>query len=131
MEDELGAKIMIEFAGLIPQIYTSLTDDNDEKEAQKCVIKQCVIKRKLKFQDYKNLSENKSTWKRNKTSRKKKLIQINIRTKRNITYFLKKLTIIIKKYIQSIQYKHLHLERVKTQYLKNKNMIKQYKNDQI
>ena len=67
MEDELGAKIMIEFAGLIPQIYTSLTDDNDEKEAQKC-----VIKRKLKFQDYKNLSENKSTWKRNKTSRKKK-----------------------------------------------------------
>ena len=73
MEDKLGAKIMIEFAGLIPQIYTSLTDDNDEKEAQKCVIKQCVIKRKLKFQDYKNLSENKSTWKINKTSRKKKV----------------------------------------------------------
>ena len=53
MKDELGGKIMTEFAALKPNIYLSLTDDNDVNKKLKGT-KKFVIKRKLKFEDYKN-----------------------------------------------------------------------------
>ena len=56
MEDELGAKIVKEFAGLRTKTYSYLKDSNDEDKKTKSR-KKCVMKRKLKFQDYKNCLE--------------------------------------------------------------------------
>ena len=44
MKDELGRKILIEFASLKPKVYSYLTDGNDEhnKKKQKAT-KKCVI----------------------------------------------------------------------------------------
>ena len=53
MKDELGGKIMKEFVGLRAKTYSYLKDNNDENKKAKGT-KKCVIKRKLKFQDYKN-----------------------------------------------------------------------------
>ena len=47
---------VIEFAVLRPKPYSCLTDDNDKNEKTKG-IKKCVIKQKLKFEDYKNCLE--------------------------------------------------------------------------
>ena len=53
MKDELGGKIMTEFVALRPKTYSYLTDDgNSDKKAKGT--KKCVIKRILKFNDYKN-----------------------------------------------------------------------------
>ena len=56
MKDELGGQIMREFVGLRAKIYNYLKDNNDEDKKAKGT-KKCVIKRKLKFQDYKNFLE--------------------------------------------------------------------------
>ena len=56
MKDELGGKIMKEFVGLRAKTYSYLKDNNDENKKAKGT-KKCVIKRKLKFQDYKNCLE--------------------------------------------------------------------------
>ena len=48
MKDKLGVKIMTEFA--------ALDDGNNDKKAK--VTKKCVIKRRLKFNDYKNFLVN-------------------------------------------------------------------------
>ena len=53
MEDELGGKIMTEFVALIPKTYSYLTDDCEEDKKKKGT-KKCVIKRRLKFSDYKD-----------------------------------------------------------------------------
>ena len=53
MKDELGGQIMKEFVGLRAKAYSYLKDNNDEDRKVKGT-KKCVIKRKLKFQDYKN-----------------------------------------------------------------------------
>ena len=56
MKDELGGQIMKELVGLRKKTYCYLKDNNDEdKKAQGA--KKCVIKRKLKFQDYKDCLE--------------------------------------------------------------------------
>ena len=56
MKDELGEKIVIMFAGLRASTYSYLIDDGSEdKEAKGS--KSCVIKRKLKFEIYKNCLE--------------------------------------------------------------------------
>ena len=53
MKDELGGKIMTEFAGLRPKTYSYLMDDgNSDKKAKGT--KKCVIKRRLKFNGYKD-----------------------------------------------------------------------------
>ena len=53
MKDELGGRIITEFAALRPKIYSYLTDDcKEDKKAKRT--KKSVIKRMLKFDDYKN-----------------------------------------------------------------------------
>ena len=52
MKDELGGKIMEEFV----ETYNHLKDNNDENKKAKGT-KKCVIKRRLKFEDYKNCLE--------------------------------------------------------------------------
>ena len=56
MKDELGGQIMKEFVGLRARLYSYLRDNNHE-DKKAIGTKKCVIKRKLKFQDYKNSLE--------------------------------------------------------------------------
>ena len=53
MKDELGGKIITEFVTLRPKTYSYLTDDGKEDKKAKGT-KKCVIKRTIKFNDYKN-----------------------------------------------------------------------------
>ena len=52
MKDELGGKIMTEFVALRPKSYSYLTEDFKEDKKAKGT-KKCVIRRRLKFNDYK------------------------------------------------------------------------------
>ena len=53
MKDELGGKIMTEFVALRPKTYSYLTDNCEEDKKAKGA-KKYVIKRRLKFNDYKD-----------------------------------------------------------------------------
>ena len=53
MKDELGGKIITEFVTLKPKTYSYLTDDSKEDKKAEGT-KKCVIKRMIKFDDYKN-----------------------------------------------------------------------------
>ena len=53
MKNELGGKIITEFVTLRPTTYSYLTDDGKEDKKAKRT-KKCVIKRMIKFNDYKN-----------------------------------------------------------------------------
>ena len=53
MKDELGGRIIAEFVALRPKTYSYLTDDCKEDKKAKGT-KKCVIKRMIKFNDYKN-----------------------------------------------------------------------------
>ena len=52
MKDELGGRIIREFVALRPKTYSYLTDDCTEDKKAKGT-KKCVIKRMIKFDDYK------------------------------------------------------------------------------
>ena len=52
MKDELGGRIITEFVALRPKTYSYLTDDFKEDKKAKGT-KKCVIKRMIKFDDYK------------------------------------------------------------------------------
>ena len=52
MKDELGGNIVTEFVTLRPKTYSYLTDDGKEDKKAKGT-KKCVIKRMIKFDDYK------------------------------------------------------------------------------
>ena len=56
MKDELGGKIMTNFVGLKVETYTYLIDDGSSDKKVKST-KKCVIKKKLKFEIYKNCLE--------------------------------------------------------------------------
>ena len=56
MKDELGGKIMKEFAALRAKTYSYLTENSGENKKAKGT-KEYVIKRKLKFEDCKNCLE--------------------------------------------------------------------------
>ena len=56
MNDELGGKIMKEFAPQIPKTYSYSTNDSNKNKKREG-IKKCVIKRKFKFEDYKYFFE--------------------------------------------------------------------------
>ena len=53
MKDELGGKIKPEFIALRPKTYLYLTDDCKQDKKAKGT-KKCVIKRRLKINDYKD-----------------------------------------------------------------------------
>ena len=53
MKDELGGKIITEFVILRPKTYSCLTDDDKEDKKAKGTKKR-IIKRMIKFDDYKN-----------------------------------------------------------------------------
>ena len=53
MKDELGGKIITEFVTLRPKTYSYLINDCKEDKKAKGT-KKCVIKRMIKFNDYKN-----------------------------------------------------------------------------
>ena len=53
MKDELGGKIMTKFVGLKAKTYSYLIDDGSEDKKTKGTKKR-VIKRKSKFEYYKN-----------------------------------------------------------------------------
>ena len=52
MKDKLGGKIITEFVTLRPKTYSYLTDDYKEDQKAKGT-KKCIIKRMIKFNDYK------------------------------------------------------------------------------
>ena len=52
MKDELGGRIITEFVALRPKTYSYLTYDCKEDKKAKGT-KKCVIKRMIKFNDYK------------------------------------------------------------------------------
>ena len=52
MKDEIGGKIITEFVTLRPKTYLFLTDDGKEDKKAKGT-KKCVIKKMIKFNDYK------------------------------------------------------------------------------
>ena len=56
MKDELRGKIIKEFAALRAKAYSYLTDNNNEDKKAKGT-KECVVKRKLKFENYKHCLE--------------------------------------------------------------------------
>ena len=57
MKDELGEKIITKFVTLRPKTYSYSTDDGKEDKKVKGT-KKCVIKRKIKFDDYKKFLLN-------------------------------------------------------------------------
>ena len=52
MKDELGVRVITEFVALRPKTYSYLTDDRKEDNKSKGT-KKCLIKRMIKFDDYK------------------------------------------------------------------------------
>ena len=52
MKDELGGKIITEFVTLRPKTYSFLTDHGKENKNPKGT-KKCIMKKKIKFNDYK------------------------------------------------------------------------------
>ena len=53
MKDQLGGKYMTKFFGLRAKTYNYLINDGSEDEKSKGTRK-CAVKRKLKFENYKN-----------------------------------------------------------------------------
>ena len=53
MKDELDGKMVKEFVGLRAETCNQLIEDGSEDKKAKGT-KKCIIKRKLKFEDYKN-----------------------------------------------------------------------------
>ena len=53
MKNELGGSVITEFVALRPKTYSYLTDDCKEDKKVKGT-KKCMIKRMIKFDDYKN-----------------------------------------------------------------------------
>ena len=53
VKDELGGKVITKFVTLRPKAYSYLTDDGKEDKKARGT-KKCVIKRMIKFGDYKN-----------------------------------------------------------------------------
>ena len=54
MKDELGGKVISEFAALRPKTYSYFMDDGKSDKKSKGTKKKSEIKRRLKFNGYKN-----------------------------------------------------------------------------
>ena len=106
MKDELGGKIMTKFVALRPKTYSYLTDDCKEDKKGKGT-KKCVIKRRLKFNDYKDCLLN------NKIVLKS---QQRFKSERHYVYTedINK----IKDYALLIELHHILMEQVLVKYVK-------------
>ena len=61
-KDELGGKIMTRFVGLRPKTYSYLKEDDDDNEVKKAKeTKKWVVKRVIKFNDFKDSLLEKKT----------------------------------------------------------------------
>ena len=60
IKDNLGGKVLTNFVGLRAKTYSYLLDDGSEDKKAK-VTKNCVIKRTLNFENYKNSLEDSQT----------------------------------------------------------------------
>ena len=133
MKDESEGQTMKAFVGLRAKTYSYLKDRNDEGKKAKGT-KSCVIIRKLKFKDYKSCLKasqvvntvnylektdiNADCFKEDqrKFVEKNKLVLNKDLKVKNRIFLMKKLTrlilvkMIIKKYNQLIQQKHMHME---------------------
>ena len=78
IKDELGGKIMDQFLELRAKTYNYLIDDDSEDQNGKDII-ECVMKRKFKFEDYKNRLEAIQTENKINHLKKIKLTQIVLR----------------------------------------------------
>ena len=56
MKDEFGGKVMTKFIGLKAKSYSHLIDDSSQDKKAR-ITKKCAIKRKFKFEKYKNCLE--------------------------------------------------------------------------
>ena len=56
MKNELGGKIMTKFVGLRAKTNSCLIDDDNEDKKAKCT-KRCVVKKRLKFENYEDCLE--------------------------------------------------------------------------
>ena len=83
MKDKLSGKIMRKFAGLRGKTYSYLNDNNDEDKKKAKGTKKCLIKRKFKFQDYKNCLEVSQIENITNHSEKNKLMQIVLKKIKN------------------------------------------------
>ena len=93
MKDEFGRKVMRKFVGLGGKTYSYLMDETGEDKNGKGT-KNCVIERKLKFQNYKNCL--KATQLENKINRlEKNKIDID-RIKENDKEFIRNNTSVLK-----------------------------------
>ena len=107
MKDELGAKIMTEFVALRPKTCSYLTDDcKEDKKARGT--KTCVIKRRLKFNDYKDCLLNNEiilkSKQRFKSERHDVILKKSIRFHKGV--------MMIKDYKLSIELHHILMEQV-------------------
>ena len=94
MKDKLVGKIMKEFVGLRAKTFSYLLDDISEDKKKLKAQKTCIIKRKLKFENYKSCL--KTTRLDNKINPLEKN-QVNVnRFKENYKEFIKKQLINIK-----------------------------------
>ena len=98
MKDELGEQIMKECVGLRAKIYSYLKDNNEEDKKAKGTI-MCVIKIKLKFQDYKNCLEGAKI--KNKINHLEKTKVMSIILKTIIKEFIKNNKSILKTQFRS------------------------------
>ena len=73
MKDELHRKILNKYAALTAKTYSYLTDNNREDKKLKGT-KKCIVKRKPKFEDYKNFL--KATELENKINQLEKKIKL-------------------------------------------------------
>ena len=133
MKDELGGKIMPKFVGLKAKTYSYLIDGGSKDEKEKDT-KKCVIKRKHKFENYKNSLDAIQLENKINYLEKIKLTQINhkknhnqfkrsnksilktqqrFKSERYIASTVKLLQIMIKECNQLIRYKHMHMEQAK------------------
>ena len=94
MKDELDRKVMKKFGGLRAKTYSYIVVDGRKDEKAK-VTKKCVIKRKLKFKNYKSSLE--ATQLANKTNYlEKNKIDIDISFKKYYKEFIRNNKLLIK-----------------------------------
>ena len=79
MKDESGEKFMTKFVGLRVESYSYLIDDGSKDNKEKST-KKCVMKRKRKFENFKNFLEATQLDNKRKHLEKNK-IDIDISTK--------------------------------------------------